>query len=329
MNSTTLRFLGVVVALLVIALVVIESGDDGASSESGATLLPGLRDELNEVTSLRIERFDQDPVVIARRDDRWLVDSRGGYAADIGKVREALLAMADATSIEAKTANPELHGRLGLEMPDVENSKGTLLVAGVGDQQYRLLLGNVAQTSYRYARLPDEDQTWLIDQNPDLPAAAGDWLDASIIDIDPDAVRAVTITHPDGEVISIEKTSEDDNDFTVNDIPEGRELSYTTVANGIGGALNALELDDVRPSAGDETAISTRFETFDGLTVSIDTFKSEDGSWISIVASGTGADELNARLDGWQFRIADYKANLLTRRLEDILKPESDEEPEE
>ena len=35
MNSNTLKLLGVVVALLVIALVVIESGDEGSSSESG------------------------------------------------------------------------------------------------------------------------------------------------------------------------------------------------------------------------------------------------------------------------------------------------------
>lgn len=328
MNSAKLRMLGIVVALLVIALIVIESGGDGTSSESGAKLLPELREELNDVDSLRIERSDQAPVVIVRRDDRWVVESRGGYAADVDKVREALLAMADATSVEAKTANHELHGRLGLEMPDVENSKGTLLVAGVGDQDYRLLLGNVAQTSFRYARLPDQDQTWLIDQNPELPTTAGDWLDAAIIDIDSSAVRAVTITHPDGEVISIEKVNEDD-DFTVNDVPEGRELSYTTVANGIGGALNALELDDVRQAVGNDDPIVTSFETFGGMTVTIDTAGSDDGSWISLAATGTGAEELNARLAGWQFKVADYKANLLTRRWEDILKPETDEEPEE
>jgi hypothetical protein len=328
MNSTTLRLLGIVVALLVIALIVIESGGDGTSSESGAKLLPELREELSDVDSLRVERSDQDPVVIARRDDRWVVESRDGYSADVGKVREALLAMADATSIEAKTASSELHGRLGLEMPDVENSKGTLLVVGVGDQDYRLLLGNVAQTSYRYARLPDQDQTWLIDQNPDLPTAAGDWLDAAIIDIDSATVRAVTITHPDGEVISIEKVGEDD-DFTVNDIPEGRELSYTTVANGIGGALNALELDDVRQAEGDADAIVTSFETFDGMTVTVDTTRSGEGSWISLEATGAGADELNTTLAGWQFKVADYKANLLTRRWEDILEPEADDEPEE
>ena len=328
MNSTTLRLLGIVVALLVIALIVIESGGDGTSSESGAKLLPELREELSDVDSLRVERSDQDPVVIARRDDRWVVESRDGYSADVGKVREALLAMADATSIEAKTASPELHGRLGLEMPDVENSKGTLLVVGVGDQDYRLLLGNVAQTSYRYARLPDQDQTWLIDQNPDLPTAAGDWLDAAIIDIDSATVRAVTITHPDGEVISIEKVGEDD-DLTVNDIPEGRELSYTTVANGIGGALNALELDDVRQAEGDADAIVTSFETFDGMTVTVDTTRSGEGSWISLEATGAGADELNTTLAGWQFKVADYKANLLTRRWEDILEPEADDEPEE
>jgi hypothetical protein len=38
------------------------------------------------------------------------------------------------------------------------------------------------------------------------------------------------------------------------------------------------------------------------------------------------AEEINARIAGWQFRIADYKANLLNRRWEDILKPVETEE---
>lgn len=330
MNNATLRFLGIVVALLVIALIVIESTDHESPVDNGTLLLPGFRDHVNEVSSLRVERNGEDPVVIERHDELWVVTSRDNYPADIGKVREVLLAMADAKTMEAKTTNPELHARLGLDSPDIENSKSTLLIASTGHADYRLLLGNAAQTSYRYARLPDEDQTWLIDQNPDVPDSAGDWLDAAIVDINSSTVRAVTIVHPDGETISVEKAAEDDPNFTVNAIPEGRELSYSTVANGIGGALNDLELDDVRPAvAVGGGAVKTTFETFDGMTVTVDTQKTDDGNWITLSASGTGADELNARLSGWQFKVADYKANLLTRGWEDILKPEDEAEAEE
>ena len=135
----------------------------------------------------------------------------------------------------------------------------------------------------------------------------------------------MSIKHPDGEAIRIFKAGEDATDFDVADIPAGRELSYSTVANGIGGALNALTLDDVRRAIDSDDAVATTFETFDGMTVTVATTRDDDATWIALSAAG-GADDtaetLNARWSGWQYRIADYKANLFTRRWEDILKAE-------
>ena len=37
------------------------------------------------------------------------------------------------------------------------------------------------------------------------------------------------------------------------------------------------------------------------------------------------AVEISSRVNGWQYKVADYKANLLTRRWEDILKAETEE----
>ena len=37
----------------------------------------------------------------------------------------------------------------------------------------------------------------------------------------------------------------------------------------------------------------------------------------------TEAEDLNARLDGWQYQIASYKLSQLTRRMSDLLKAQS------
>jgi hypothetical protein len=325
MNSSTLRLLGIVVAVLVVALIFVDSLDDGGAPGSGQMLMQEFRDDANNVDSVTITRANQEAVVIEKRGDTWRVEGRGGYPAKIDSVREILLAMADAKVVEAKTADPKLYGRLGVDAPDTDSSKGVLVTARVGDDDHQVIFGNSAQGSYRYARMMGENQSWLIDQNPDIPATAGDWLIADIVDIDASRIQSVTITHADGEIIRIDKFAETDTDFRVADIPDGRELSYSTVANGIGGALNDLDLDDVRPTVQIDASVTTEFETFDGLKIVVLSVRSEDESWISLGVSAeesgnAEAAEISGQTEGWQYMIADYKANLLTRRWEDILK---------
>jgi hypothetical protein len=199
-----------------------------------------------------------------------------------------------------------------------------MVTAAAGDVSHAVIFGTTAQGDYRYARVAGEDQSWLIDQNPDIPATVGSWLESDIIDIDASRIKAVSVLHPDGEAIQIDKFAEEDTDFRVTDIPDGRELSYSTVANGIGGALNDLDLDDVRAALPAEEAVTTEFRTFDGLTIVARTIRVDDENWISFELSGADSEEatkLRSRIDGWQYKVADYKANLLTRRWEDILKP--------
>lgn len=326
MNSKTLTIIGAAVLILVAALALLEMRDQGASTENGMMLFPELKAQLNDIDTVTVSRADDaEPVVLSNASGRWLVTNRDDYPADVAKIRNVLVAMADAKIVEVKTANPDLHDRLGLTSPNVEGSKGVLINASNGDVEFSVIFGNVAQSSYRYARIADKPQTWLIDQNPDLPKSAGDWLLKELVDIDQTRIQQVTIAHSDGETIRISKESSDDSSFVVNDIPEGRELSYASVANGIAGALNDLTLEDVRRDQGSDDAVTTEFDTFDGLSVTVKSTKDGDESWISLSASpgeenSEEAAKINERVSGWQFRIADYKANLLVRRWEDILK---------
>jgi len=331
MNRTTLRLLGFVVAVLVTALLLLELNNAGDMPDTGTPLLPELRSVANEVNSITITRSGQPTVNLSRIESSWVIPDRSNYTADIGKIRDVLLAMTESSVIEPKTTNPALHARLGVDAPDNESSKGILITASTQDQSFELIFGNVAQTSFRYARIAGDEQSWLIDQNPDIPADAGGWLLANIIDIDTDHVKTVTIHHPDGDVIAIGKETEDDNNFSVADIPEGRELSYSTVANGIGGALNDLNLNDVRTAVPAENAVRSQFVTFDGVRIDASVTTDEAGKWVSLdvhLPAGVETDAMGEwqetadRVRGWQYRIADYKANLLTRQWEDILTPE-------
>jgi hypothetical protein len=330
MNKTTLRLLGIVVAVLVAALLLIESGEDGDLPDAGTLLFPDLRAIANDVDSITITRTGV-TTVVEKRDGVWLLPDRGNYSANVSSIREVLIAMAEAAVVEAKTRNPDLHSRLGVDTPNAGASKGTAVRATAGDASFELIFGNVAQQNFRYARVAGENQSWLIDQNPDIPTEPGAWLNTDIIDIDSNRIRSVSILHPDGEEISISKISEAEPDFTVADIPDGRELSYSTVANGIGGALNDLDLDDVRIRMESADAVMAMFETFDNVRINVAVTTDEDGKWIAIdihLPADVAIDDVAAwsetsdRVSGWQYRIADYKANLFTRRWDDILKAE-------
>lgn len=336
MNKSTLGILGVVVAILVAALFLIESGSDSDVAGAGTPLLPDMRGAANDIEEVTISRAGQPALRIRRTGDEWVVPDRGDYPANVTILRSVLLAMTDASVVEAKTANPALHDRLGVNDPGDENSESVLVSARAGERRFDLIFGNVAQSSYRYARIAGEDQSWLIDQNPDLPAGIGDWLDKDIVDIDSSQMRSVSITHADGETLYISKAAEAATDFDVADIPDDRELAYSTVANGIAGALNDLDLEDVRPATGEAAAdVSTTFETFDDLRVIAHLAQEDAENWLTLEVEALGEETddtraLRQRVDGWEFRIADYKANLLARRWEDILAPlpEPEEAPE-
>jgi hypothetical protein len=327
MNSATLRYLGFIVAFLVIAWFLVESGDESDLPDSGRLLFDDMAAVLNDIDTVSVTRASTETVVVRRLDDGWGLADRDDYPASLERIRDVLIAMAEARVVEPKTADPARHYILGVDDPTGELSKGTLVTATAGDRGFSLVFGNVSQGTYRYARIAGESQSWLIDQNPEIPATIGEWLSGDIIDIPSTRIQSVSILHPDGETISVTRSVDNGTEFLVADIPDGRELSYSTVANGLAGALNDLDLDDVRAAGSDETAaVVAEFLTDNALKVTARTSTIDDAHWLTLTAESaeedsSEADELNARLAGWEFRIADYKANLLTRRWEDILKP--------
>jgi hypothetical protein len=330
MSSRSLKLLGIVAAILVALLIAIEVADAGTAPDGSEILFADFRDHASRIESISVVNAGYDTAVtINKSGDQWQIQERDNYPADTAKIREIVQALADARIVEIKTANPELHHRLGLRDPDVNDSKATRVTVSGSDFSYGVLFGNVAQGNFRYLRKDGEDQSWLVDQNPAIPATAGGWLLADVVDVENADVAVVTIRHPEGDVIRISKDDDTATNYVVDDIPEGRELSYPTVANGIVGALNDLTMEDVRVGQERGNAVETVFESTDGVQITAWSETDGDEKWVSFAAdAGDAADdnakneaeEINSRLAGWQFKISDYTYNLLTRQWNDLLK---------
>jgi hypothetical protein len=375
-SRKTLQLLAALVVGLVLLLVVIEETDHTGSPQT-RRLLPDLETQANSADTVLIETSDAaGNVTLHRTDDHWTVVERDGYPVDIAKLRSLMVALAGASVIEEKTSNPDLYAKLGLDDP-ADGGDGTkVTVSGDGFSE-TVILGKSAQRDFRYALVSGQATSYLIDKNPDIPKKIGGWLEPDVVDIPSKRVRRVSITHADGETIVIDKASRDLTDFTVEDVPAGRDLSYASVGNGIAAVLAKLQLEDVRAAVDAPAETTTVFDTWNGLRITAKVTPDGDDAWIAFSAeavpvqntaepapdnggtadgetdtSGSGDDdtaakatggekapdakpaeasppapdvqaaEINKRLGGWQYKVADYKKNLLTRRWKDILKAE-------
>ncbi len=320
MNERTVRNIGIVVFAVIAILIGIEFSSIDRNKATDRALIPGLEADINSIDRLTISRNGLEHTV-ANDGSGWVVADRE-YPADVVKVREVLLTFAHASVLEEKTSNPDRYALLGVQDPGEGSESVGVTIAG-GDINYSLIVGNQNQTSYRYVRIEGEATSLLIDRNPEIPEDAAGWLDTRLVDVATDAVREVVVTHADGEVLRVARPDAETMDFTAADIPAGRELSYPTVANGIGGALNDLKLEDVRAASGGDAITTVGFTTFDDRSIEVSVFADDAVRWVAL--AGDGIDE---PLVGREFRIPEFRANQLTRRWDDILEalPEAVEE---
>ncbi|MCW8846385.1 MAG: DUF4340 domain-containing protein [Gammaproteobacteria bacterium] len=294
-------------------------------------LLPGLSEQINQVTGLVLRDSQGRQVSIRLNDGFWGIEEKQGYPADAGKLRSALLILADAQVLEVKTSRPDMYSRLGVEDPDTPGADNLVLTIVLPGQERSLIMGKLAMNSGTYVRRNGEPTSLLINQALALQADPIKWLTADLLDLGPDVIQRVDIRHPDGSELVITRKDGDGHDFRIEDLPPGREPQSDFVANGIAGALARLSFQDVRrlrqPDAG--TAIQSRFITRKGLVIDLSLQRNEQ-PWASFAFSlAEGADQTqealvqdySQRLAGWEYVLAGPSAEQLGKRMEDLLKP--------
>ena len=360
MTRRSLIVLGGVGAALV-AVLLLARLDFSEDDTLGVLHAPGLADRLGELETLRVTRAGNEVVAtIERTDQGWGVAERGGHPVDFERFRGSLLALSEARRVERKTALAEFYPRIGVEDVSAPDAGGYLLELGYGGgrPEDRFILGHRAGTGMIYIRTAGEEQSWMVSAEPSLSDETRDWVDRDIIDLGSGEVRRVALDRGEGDRLEIAKDERDDINFTPWDIPEGRELSYGSVANSIAGALANVEANDVRPAAEVADlprAVLARYETFEGLELELDvreeppagddadprywalfaaraaeaaaqeetTAGAEDaGPETSPVTAAERAVELNASLDGWAYELPGYKSDQWFKKMDDLLKEE-------
>lgn len=282
MNRTTV-LIGAALALLLSGLAAWLAVDRQPAREQAepGLLLPTLAAQVNDITQLRLVGAGAKTLATLQRGDAgWTLAERDGYPADATRVRELLLKLSQLRGVEAKTANPALHARLGVEdvAQDDATSLRVELQAGDGEP-LALVLGDAdSQGKAVYARREGEAQSWLSDGLVDPPREAARWLSRELTRIDVPRVSAVTVTHGDGDVVRIRRAADGDDEFVLDNLPRGRESLGGMATSATAAFLADLTLEDVQkadavtvPEAAQRSA--ARFALSDGVVMTLDLWR--------------------------------------------------------
>jgi hypothetical protein len=343
-----------------------------ASDFDGTLMFPDLVEDLNDLATVKIAHKDG-AFTLNSTGDGWVFAERDNHPVQDDKIGELLIKLTRMEKVEPKTELPDRYDRLDLGTPEEKEdtrAKVVSLLDSEGDEIAALVVGKRKFTlgtdeGGTYVKEVDDPQTWLVTGELNPGARARDWLVREVSDIKDDDIARITITHPDGEVVSVYKNAPEDANYLVENIPAGQELRRDTIANDTGRVLSNLLLDDVAKADSvafpEDQTIRAVFEGFAGFSVTVDLVEDGDNNWIRISgtapsgpaeptvaqAAAEGAEaaaeaeaeaegaepkdwpaiiaDLNARSAGWVYQLPGFEVAGIKKRMEEFVREIEDD----
>lgn len=283
-KTKTLFALTITAVAIIGAALVVERQDsvDAPSMGAAQALLPELNAHINDIARISLHSGQQQ-VTLTHADKTWSIVERGNYPADEGKLRAFVLNVAGLTIVEPKTGNKELLNKLGLDDPTKDNSEATRIVFSDSKDQViaDVIVGKQRpgkgnqERSEHYARKGDDNQSWLVAGTLQLQKQPRDWLDKNLPGLDAQRIAQVSLTHPDGEIVTIAKPDADATDYKLI-APAGDKTPKSAFElNNIATTLAHLVVDDVKPAseipADAKAGVVAHVTTFDGSSLDVTT----------------------------------------------------------
>ncbi|HYM43841.1 MAG TPA: DUF4340 domain-containing protein [Steroidobacteraceae bacterium] len=324
---STLVLLGCGLLLVVAAIWLASQRHLEHATMAADLVLPGLERSVATVTEVDLRRGDGTHTSLKKESTGWTVAERG-WPADTGKVRKLLLDLGALNVVEEKTRLPANYPQLGVEDVSTPKATGTAVEVVTPARRYALIVGHNSSGKSGYVRVAGTAPTLLAAPLLTPDADPKTWLERALVDVPEARVREVQMKPAEGPSYAATREKKEQTDFSVSPLPKGRQLTGPGAADSIAASLGSLSLDDVQKAAAPaNTRLSHAvFRTFDGLELDVAGRKDGTRSLIALAARSTDpatADEaqrLNARLNGWEFEVPDYKYSALFRPLDELLQ---------
>jgi hypothetical protein len=281
--------LSVLLALAAVAGAIVFSDSEswrGDGAQAGRRIVPDLK--LSEVAEIAVAGASG-AVHLARTDRGWVVRERADFPADVERIRDLLLRVAEVRAAQAETLPESQRARLQLVEPKGKDTKdaGTLLELkdAKGGVLAHLLLGkkvfrqtDVAgpasappEATGRYLLAGADAGTMLVVADP-LNAAEPrpePWLRKELLRAE--RVKSVTSLGGDRRPRWTIAREKDNTDWKFAGSPGTPDLQKATDAAGAFGWMDVVDVvvDPQNTETGLLHAVTLRAETFDNLTYTV------------------------------------------------------------
>ena len=344
MDTKSFNILAIAAVVSLVTAGLVHSAYDTWTVEnvSGEKLFPGFDKGANQVGQLALEQGDN-KLEFHKVKDSWNIANRGGYPAKTESVQQLLVRLARAELIEAKTKDPKRYGLLELEDPAGKDAKSVMVQMrdGNGKAIGELVVGKRRQSAFGqgrsgvYVRRPGNDQTWLTNVNLRTTFDVSDWVEPVFFKLGDTKVKSLTLQTPDGGDVKIVTDENKDGKKDVTHkfaaVPEGKKLKKDVDASVVVKGLQTFEMTDVRKLADaklpkDAVKIPAIIETDKGMKLQAEMVRiGENDRWLSFKVLEDGKDAKVAKsfrdkLDGWQFKIADWRARQVFKTAADMFE---------
>jgi uncharacterized protein DUF4340 len=263
----------------------------GGEAQAGRRIVPDLK--VSDVAEIALSGA-AGAVHLARAEHGWVVRERADFPADIERIRDVLLKIADLRAVQAEALPPSQRARLQLLEPKAGDAKdtnakdaGTVLELKdtKGAVLAHLLLGKKVfrqtevagppgappEATGRYLLAGADAGTMLVVAEP-LNAAepkAEPWLRKELLRAE--RVKSVTSIGSDRRTRWTIVREQDNTDWKLAGSPGAPDLQKATDAAGAFGWMDLVDVvvDPQKTETGLSHAVTLRAETFDNLTYTV------------------------------------------------------------
>jgi len=240
--------------------------------------MPGLRDKVNDVAELRLEGKGK-TITLIRAGENWGIAEADGYPARFEKVKQLIVGTAGLRALDAKTSNPELYSRLGVEDPSERGSNSTLVVLKdtSGTVLAELIAGHDRKSSAPgdqpglYVRIPGQETAYLVEGRLEASMEIPDWLQRDVFSVSGDRIREIEIRRGTTDPVRLQRAQQH-GELKLAGLPAGSPDPSQLIVDRMATVLDNMFIDSARAAAQvtfSDAASRTVVRTFDGLIISV------------------------------------------------------------
>ncbi len=349
------RKLAILAAIAVIMVVWAVAQSYLANRRSSETTVPGYLIggvDIDAIASIRVVARDE-TIRLIRRGTGFVVGNRSDYPAQTGEVNNLIASCLDLQPAELVTENEANHADLGVTEDKVRYGV-TFFDQEAKEITGFLLSDRDAETGNTYARVLNDPKVWRLKEDSFPYVRTLDFIDQELIRAERKDIEQVTVTGPAGAAYTLKRKEPDSDEIVLENMPAGKTLKGNDY-KWVFEALTSLRFDDVK-KADDEAVKDLQFDrTYvcrmrDSTVYTLRIARGEDDkSWLGASAQFTqgrppegnvqneeelqkrqaqlqgwqNAQQFSARHKDWVYEIPSYKAENLTKAIEDLLEDAS------